>query len=124
VRIILNDMGLPQVGSTTLFEDNMACITMSESTASTPRMQHLDARHHWLREQVVTDKSIRLVYVSALDQVADCCLTKPLPGPDIKRFHGALFGYTPIPHPPFGGEYGRIGKSLEEPGSSPLLSGV
>jgi hypothetical protein len=75
-------MGLPQVGSTTLFEDNMTCITMSESTASTPRMQHLDARYHWLREQVVTDKSIRLVYVLTLDQVADC-LTKPLPGPDI-----------------------------------------
>jgi hypothetical protein len=35
-----------------VFEDNMTCIKMSESTASTPRMQHLDARYHWLREQV------------------------------------------------------------------------
>jgi hypothetical protein len=123
MRIILTDMGLPQIGSTTMFEDNMTCIKMSESTASTPRMQHLDARYHWLREQVVTDKTIRLVYVSTLDQVADC-LTKPLAGPDIKRFHGALSGYKPIPHPPFGSDYGRIGKSLEDPGSFPLLSDV
>jgi hypothetical protein len=107
-----------------MFEDNMTCIKMSESTASTPRMQHLDARYHWLREQVVTDKSIRLVHVSTLDQVADCRLTKPLEGPDVKRFHGALSGYKPIPHPPFGGECGCIGKSLEAPGSFPLLSDV
>jgi hypothetical protein len=44
MRIILTDMDLPQVGSTTIFEDNMTCIKMSASTASTPRMQHLDAR--------------------------------------------------------------------------------
>jgi hypothetical protein len=35
-----------------------------------------------------------------------------------------LDGYKPIPHPPFGGQYGRIGKSLEDPGSFPLLSDV
>jgi hypothetical protein len=78
MRIILIDMGLPQVGATTLFEDNQTCVKMSESLASTPRMQHLDARCHWLREQqVVHDKTLRLVYVNTLDQVADC-LTKPL----------------------------------------------
>jgi hypothetical protein len=84
-----------------MFEDNMTCIRMSESKLhgwihSAHAAVHLDARYHWLREQVVTDKSIRLVYVPTPDQVADC-LTKPLPGPDIKRFHGALSGYKPIP---------------------------
>ena len=47
---------LKAVGSTTLFEDNMAHDmhqNVSGSTSSTPRMQHLDARYHWLREQVV-----------------------------------------------------------------------
>jgi hypothetical protein len=48
MRIILNDMGLPQIGSTTLFEDNKTRTTMSGAPASTPRMQHLDARCHWL----------------------------------------------------------------------------
>jgi hypothetical protein len=69
-----------------------------------------------LREQVITDNTIRLVCVSTLDRVADC-LTKPLSGPDIKRFHSALSGYCPIPRPHFGSAYGRIGKSLEERGT-------
>ena len=66
-----------------LFEDNQTCVKMSESLASTPRMQHLDARCHWPREQVVHDKTLRLVYVNTLDQVADC-LTKPLSADNIR----------------------------------------
>jgi hypothetical protein len=38
--------------------------------------------------------------------------------------YGSLPGYKHIPRPPFGGECARIGKSLEEPGSFPLLSVV
>ena len=33
-------------------------------------------------------------------------------------------GLRPIPHPDFSGPYGRIGKSLHNPGSMPLLSDV
>ena len=123
MRIILTDMGLPQIGATTLFEDNQTCVKMSEALASTPRMQHLDARYHWLREQVVHDKTLRLVYVNTLDQVADC-LTKPLSADSIRRFHGALSGMAPIPHPAFGAGYGRIGLSLASPDTMPLLSDV
>jgi hypothetical protein len=122
-RILLCDLGIPQVGATTMFEDNETCVKMSESSSSTPRMQHLDARYHWLREQVVTDHTLRLVYCPTTDMVADC-FTKPLPGPAVRRFHGALSGLTPIRHPPFGGPLGRIGKSLHEPETMPLLSDV
>jgi len=123
LRILLADLGLPQVGTTTMFEDNATCIKMTDSTASTPRMQHLDARYHWLREQVVHDKLLRFVYCKSADMVADA-LTKPLSGPEVKRFHGAFSGFNPIPHPPFGGPHGRIGASLLDPGSFPLLSDV
>jgi len=123
MRIIMADLGLAQVGPTTLFEDNATCIKMSEAKASTPRMQHLDARYHWLREQVVVDKLLRLVYCKSADMVADA-LTKPLTGPEVNRFHGAFSGLRPIPHPPFGGPEGRIGMSLRNPGTMPLLSDV
>ena len=123
LRILLADLGLPQVGTTTMFEDNATCIKMTDSTASTPRMQHLDARYHWLREQVVHDKLLRFVYCKSADMVADA-LTKPLSGPEVKRFHGAFSGFNPIPHPPFGGPHGRIGASLQDPDSFPLLSDV
>jgi hypothetical protein len=96
---------------------------MPEPLASTPRMQHLDARYHWLREQVVHDKTLRLVYVNTLDQVADC-LTTPLSADAIRRFHGTLSGLAPIPHPDFGAGYGRIGLSLALPDTIPLLSDV
>jgi hypothetical protein len=117
----------PQVGSTTMFEDNMTCIKMPESTASTstPRMQHLDARYHCGCVSRWSPKNPFAWYMlQPLIRLRTALLTKPLPGPDIKRFHGALSGYKPIPHPPFGGECGRIGKSLEAPGSFPLLSDV
>ena len=121
IRILLSDLGIPQVGPTTMFEDNATCIKMTDSTASTPRMQHLDARYHWLREQVVHDKLLRFVYCKSGDMVADA-LTKPLSGPEVQRFHGAFSGFNPIPHPPFGDQHGRIGKSIEE--AFPLLSDV
>jgi hypothetical protein len=123
MRIILADLGLPQRGPTTLFEDNETCQKMTDSLVASPRMQHLDARYHWLREQVVHDKTLRRVYCNTLDQIADC-LTKPLPGPDIARFHGALSGRSPIEHPPLGGAHGRIGQSLLHPSKFPLLSDI
>ena len=123
LRVLLADMGLPQAGATTIFEDNEICIRMSETKASTPRMQYLDARYHWLREAVVHAKTIRLVHCSTTEMVADV-LTKPLGSYEIKRFHGALSGTAPIPHPPFAGEYGRIGMSLHKPETMPLLSDV
>ena len=123
MRVILTDLGLPQVGATTMFEDNATCIKMSEASASTPRMQHLDARYHWLREQVVIDGTLRLVYCKSADMVADA-LTKPLTGPEVNRFHGAFSGLRPIPHPAFAGPYGRLGLSLHNPDAFPLLSDV
>jgi hypothetical protein len=32
-----------------LFEDNETCQKMTDSLVASPRMQHLDARYHWLR---------------------------------------------------------------------------
>jgi hypothetical protein len=109
IRVLLKDMGLPQlghVGATTIFEDNETCIRMSEAESSTPRTQYIDVRYHWLREAVVVvhDKSLRLVHCSTTEMVADA-LTKPLGSFEIARFHGSMSGIKPISHPPLGGEY-------------------
>ena len=123
IRILLADMGLPQAGATTMFEDNQSCLQMTESPCATSKMQHLDARFHWLREQVVKLKLLRLVYCPTTDQVADC-LTKPLPAQAIARFHGAMSGFAPIEHPPLGVSFGEeeelrsqglMGQSVERP---------
>jgi hypothetical protein len=38
LRVLLADIGLPQAGPATIFEDNEICIRMSETKSSTPRM--------------------------------------------------------------------------------------
>ena len=96
---------------------------MSEKDHSSPRMQHLDARYHWLREQVVHDGTVRLTYCPTADMIADC-LTKPLASPAVRRFAGAMSGLHPIPRPPLAGPLGRIGHSLAQPYDYPMLSDV
>jgi hypothetical protein len=114
IRVLLKDMGLPQLEATTVFEDNENCIRMSEAESSTPRTQYIDVRYHWLREAVVHDKSLRLVHCSTTEMVADV-LTKPLGSFEVARFHGSMSGKL---NPPLGREYGRIGMSLHNPKAS------
>ena len=91
--------------------------------ASTPRMQHLDARYHWLREQVTRAHTIRFVHCPTDLMVADA-LTKPLDAAKTAFFHGAFSGLRPISRPPLLGDPGRIGLSLVSPATMPLLSDV
>ena len=69
------------------------------------------------------EKNIRLVHCSTTEMIADV-LTKPLGSYEIKRFHGAMSGFAPIPHPPFAGEYGHIGMALHKPDVMQMLSDV
>jgi hypothetical protein len=81
IRVLLKDIGLPQLGATAIFEDNETCIRMPEAESPTPaRTQYIDVRYPWLREVVVVvhDKSLRLVHCSTTEMVAGAVLTKPL----------------------------------------------
>ena len=123
MRVLLADLGLPQAQPTPFFEDNETCIRMASTDASTPRMQHLDARYHWLREQVTRERSIRFVHCPTDLMVADA-LTKPLDAAKTAFFHGAFSGFRPIPRPSLLGGPGRIGLSIVSPATMPLLSDV
>jgi hypothetical protein len=86
MRIILADLGSPQVGVTVLFEDNQTCVKIDVRVYLHPLhacSTYLDARCHWLREQVAHDKALRLVYGSTLDQAATASPS---------RFHGTMSG--------------------------------
>ena len=123
MRTLLADLGLPQAGPTPFFEDNETCIRMATTDASTPRMQHLDARYHWLREQVTRAQTIRFIHCPTDLMVADA-LTKPLDATKTAFFHGAFSGFRPIPRPSLLGGPGRIGLSIVSPATMPLLSDV
>ena len=73
-----------------------ACIKMASAPASAPtqKTQHLDGKFHWLRQQVVHVKSLKLVYIPTAQQAADF-LTKACPRVLVRRFLHALDGSAP-----------------------------
>jgi hypothetical protein len=76
LRSLWYQLGYDQKSSTILYEDNNACIKLSENPMYHARTKHFDIRHHWIRERV-QNKEIKLIYCPTEDMVADM-LTKAL----------------------------------------------
>jgi len=92
LRRILAAISLPQRGPTPLYEDNQACIMISEHPSYKGRAKHIDMRVHALREHVA-NRIVTLTRCPTHDMTADA-LTKQLPGPTYKRHRGVLLGHT------------------------------
>ena len=75
IRRLLADMGYRQKDATTLWEDNRACICLSENPYSHARSKHIDVRYYWLRQHVQEFLTVRLRTISTVNQLADI-LTK------------------------------------------------
>ena len=60
-------------------------------SAPTQKLHHVGGKFHWLRQQVVCVRTIRLAYIPTADQAADY-LTKACPGVLVRRFQSALDG--------------------------------
>ena len=97
LRELLSDLGEPQTAPTILYEDNQACIRISEAVCNSDRTKHIDARYHMLRERVL-DGSLKLVYVNTKDMIADT-FTKALLLVSFRRFRDAMLGISPLPVP-------------------------
>jgi len=90
LRRLLTSIHLPQHKPTPLYEDNRACIIISEHPSYQGRAKHIDTRIHSLREHI-RNGSVKLVPCPTLDMTADC-LTKSLPAPAFKRHRNVLLG--------------------------------
>jgi hypothetical protein len=88
LRVLLEDMGFPQIQATTLHADNMSCIALSRGTVTHSRAKHIDIRHHFIRERIANSE-INLQHVSTRDMLADI-LTKQLPREAFEKFRNAL----------------------------------
>jgi hypothetical protein len=82
-RALLHQLGFPQDGPTTVFEDNQGCIALSRNPVNHTRTKHIDVRHHFVREKV-QDGQVSLVYLPTADMTADL-LTKGLHPPQFHR---------------------------------------
>ena len=94
LRMMLEFLGFPQDKPTIIFEDNNACLQMSDKAANTSRSKHIDLRKFYLKELVRRDIII-LVRVSTHDQHADF-LTKATDGNTLSRHHRFVCGYPNV----------------------------
>mmetsp|Transcript_61192 Transcript_61192/g.126355 ORF Transcript_61192/g.126355 Transcript_61192/m.126355 type:complete len:227 (+) Transcript_61192:2192-2872(+) len=90
IRRLTEELGYPQPGATQLFEDNMACIFMSESAAMYHKARHIDTRVYHLRE-LCKEGSLKLIKVESARQAADS-LTKGTPRPLFEAHRRVMLG--------------------------------
>jgi hypothetical protein len=100
LREILRDFFVPLLQPTCIYEDNLACIAMSENPVRRKYLRHIDIRRYFVRELVLSGV-LRLVALRTHLMFADA-LTKSLPGPAHIQHRGVMFGTTPFgPHDTF-----------------------
>jgi hypothetical protein len=76
-RQLLEEIGFQIDKTSTIFEDNEACIAQSKNPVNHKRSRHTLIRYHYLRHLTAANV-VRLSYIHTSDQLADI-LTKPVP---------------------------------------------
>lgn len=79
MRLLLSDIGFPQVNSFLLRCDNQGALALSKNPLYQRRSKHFDIIYHWIREKV-NDTTIEPVYVETRKMLEDF-LTKAVPAP-------------------------------------------
>jgi hypothetical protein len=95
---ILSELGYPQVGPTTLFEDNAAAILMVNASRPTPRARHIDIQHFALQEWKAANEMV-LSHIPGVVNSADS-LTKSLGSTLHHRHVRRLMGHYGAPWTP------------------------
>ena len=90
-------LGIPQRHPIPIFEDNRGCRILSETTAHSTRMRHVDVSVHNVQHHVAR-RHVCLLDCPSADMLADP-LTKALPEPAFIRHREVLFGHAPRTSP-------------------------
>jgi hypothetical protein len=92
IRSILRGFGYRQDKPTTVWEDNAACIAMSENPVNPEKSRHVDTRYNFLRD-MDKSKQLKLRKVPGTENIADA-LTKALDGPTLHKHMHMVMGST------------------------------
>jgi hypothetical protein len=76
LRQLLRDIGFPQDGPTTIYEDNMSAIEIMKGNSNHSKTKHIAPKYHYTREQYLLG-TIKVVYCPTTEMLADL-LTKGL----------------------------------------------
>jgi hypothetical protein len=79
LRSLLKELGNPPDQPTLVLADNQAAINHAADMMTTSRSKHIDAQHHYIRDEVSTQK-IKLNYCDTKENAADL-FTKALAAP-------------------------------------------
>ena len=90
----LKDFGYQQKAATEIYEDNLACVAMSESPVRHKFSRHMEIRCYFVRE-LVKAGFVKLVPWRTHKMVADA-LTKSLPSPAFIGHRCVMMGQTPF----------------------------
>jgi hypothetical protein len=94
LRAILHDFGFPPTGPTRVYEDNLACVAMSENPVRRKYSRHIDIRRYFVRD-LVSQQVLKLVPLRTHLMVADA-LTKSLPAPAHAKHRDVMIGRVPF----------------------------
>ena len=88
------DFGFTQTAPTEVYEDNLACIAMSENPVRRKFSRHIDIRYYFVRD-LVAHRVMKLVPLRTHTMVADQ-LTKSLPAPALVKHRDVMIGRVPF----------------------------
>ena len=94
LREILRDFHETQQSPTLVYEDNLACIAMSENAVRRKYSRHIDIRRYFVRE-LVADGVLKLIPLRTHLMMADA-LTKSLPTPAHAKHRAVMMGHAPF----------------------------
>ena len=94
LREILRDFHETQQAPTLVYEDNLACIAMSENAVRRKYSRHIDIRRYFVRE-LVAGGILTLVPLRTHLMMADA-LTKALPTPAHAKHRAVMMGHAPF----------------------------
>jgi len=90
LRMLLAELGFPQLEATIMYEDNEACIGLTKDPVNHSMSRHISIRFHYVREQCKAE-NIKMIYLQTKQQVADL-LTKYLPRQATELFRRIMLG--------------------------------
>jgi hypothetical protein len=91
---ILRDFGFAQTAPTQIYEDNLACIVMSENPVRRKFSRHIDIRRFFVHD-MVSAGVLKLVPLRTHLMVADA-LTKSLPSPAHIKHREIMIDHVPF----------------------------
>jgi hypothetical protein len=89
LKTALEDLGFPGTPMA-MFCDNRSTIDLAENHQISELSKHIDIHHHRVRE-IVHDRTLPLMYIPTMDNLADMC-TKGLPEVQLSKLRDITMG--------------------------------